>query len=92
MNENKIKKGQHLIVLTSQPINNGLLTYIAPESGVMVGDFVEVPIGKRSFLGVVWGQTDANHESFKVKVILSIVNIPRMTSEMKKFLIQKPTQ
>ncbi len=88
MKQNNIEKGRHLIVLTSQPINNGLLTYIAPDGGVRVGDFVEVPIGKRSFLGVVWAPTAKSDQTFNLKVILSRVNIPRMTTEMQTFLLQ----
>jgi primosomal protein N' (replication factor Y) len=41
-------------VLTTEPLGR-VLDYRAPEGGCGDGDFVEVPLGPRRVLGVVWG-------------------------------------
>ena len=46
--------GARVSVLTTQPLDR-LLTYRAPEGGCWQGAFVEVPMGPRRVLGVVWG-------------------------------------
>jgi primosomal protein N' (replication factor Y) len=47
-------EGDLVAVLTAQPIDR-FLDYKAPESGCHLGAFVEVPLGPRKVLGVVWG-------------------------------------
>ena len=42
-------------VLTTQPLDR-VLDYRAPEGGCHAGAFVEVPLGPRKVLGVVWGR------------------------------------
>ena len=41
-------------MLTAEGLDR-LLDYRAPEEGLCLGDFVEVPLGPRRVLGVVWG-------------------------------------
>ena len=48
-------ESQLLSVLTTQPIDR-VLDYKAPEGGCFLGAFVEVPLGPRKVLGVVWGR------------------------------------
>ena len=47
-------KGELIGVLTTQPLDR-VLDYRAPEGGCFLGAFVEVPLGPRKVLGVVWG-------------------------------------
>jgi len=47
-------ESQLVSVLTAQPIDR-VLDYKAPEGGCFLGAFVEVPLGPRKVLGVVWG-------------------------------------
>ena len=47
-------EGALVAVLTTQPLDRAL-DYKAPEGGCHVGAFVEVPLGPRKVLGVVWG-------------------------------------
>jgi primosomal protein N' (replication factor Y) (superfamily II helicase) len=42
-------------VLTTEPLGR-TLDYLAPEGGCALGAFVEVPLGPRRVLGVVWGE------------------------------------
>jgi primosomal protein N' (replication factor Y) (superfamily II helicase) len=45
-------------VLTTEPLGK-TLDYLAPAGGCALGAFVEVPLGPRRVLGVVWGQAGA---------------------------------
>ena len=47
-------QGELVAVLTTQPLDR-TLDYKAPEGGCFLGAFVEVPLGPRKVLGVVWG-------------------------------------
>ncbi len=47
-------EGDLVGVLTTQPLDR-MLDYKAPEGGCHLGAFVEVPLGPRKVLGVVWG-------------------------------------
>ena len=47
-------EGTAVAVLTAEGLDR-LLDYRAPEGGVGPGDFVEVPLGPRRVLGLVWG-------------------------------------
>ena len=47
-------QGELVAVLTAQPLDR-TLDYKAPEGGCFLGAFVEVPLGPRKVLGVVWG-------------------------------------
>ena len=46
-------EGDLVGVLTTQPLDR-VLDYKAPEGGCWLGAFVEVPLGPRKVLGVVW--------------------------------------
>ena len=46
--------GELLSVMTTQPLGRAL-DYRAPEGGCHAGAFVEVPLGPRKVMGVVWG-------------------------------------
>ena len=46
-------QGDLVAGLTTQPLDR-TLDYKAPEGGCMAGAFVEVPLGPRKVLGVVW--------------------------------------
>ena len=48
-------------VLTTQPIDR-VLDYKAPEGGCFLGAFVQVPLGPRKVLGVVWGAGQGDNE------------------------------
>ena len=54
MVERVYDEGELVGVLTTQPLGR-VLDYRAPEGGCGDGDFVEVPLGPRRVLGVVWG-------------------------------------
>ena len=79
---------QTVTVLTDRPINNGFLDYAVSTESVTTGQYVEIPVGKRLYIGVVWGEGSKKICSEKLKPIGRILEIPLMSSELKKFLIE----
>ena len=74
-----------LAVLTTQPIDR-VLDYRAPESGARTGDFVEVPLGPRKVLGVVWGGPESDLPREKLRPVLRVLDVPPMRDELRAFL------
>ena len=86
MEKNIFKREETVTVLTDQPINGGLLNYLVPINFISVGQFVEIPIGSRYCVGVVWGNSSTKFDRNRLKYILRVLEIPPMTSELRKFL------
>ena len=72
-------------VLTAQPLDR-VLDYKAPEGGCFLGAFVEVPLGPRKVLGVVWGPGRGDWDIKKVRSVLRVLDVAPMRSEMRAFL------
>ncbi|SEF53443.1 replication restart DNA helicase PriA [Thalassococcus halodurans] len=72
-------------VLTTQPLDR-VLDYRAPEGGCFVGAFVEVPLGPRKVLGVVWGPGQGNWDISKVRSVIRTLDAPPMREELQAFL------
>ncbi len=75
-------------VLTDKPINGGLLNYVVPFKPIGIGQFVEIPIGTRLCVGVVWDEGTTEISKEKLKRISRILDIPPMSADFKKFLIE----
>jgi len=52
----------------------------------MIGDFVEVPLGPRKVLGVVWGPAEGKFP--KLRTVLRVLDVPPMREELRSFLIR----
>ncbi len=78
-------EGDLVAVLTTQPLDR-LLDYRAPEGGCHAGAFVEVPLGPRRVLGVVWGPGKGGFERAKIRSVLRVLDVPPMRAEMQEFL------
>ena len=74
-----------LAVLTTQPLDR-VLDYRAPEGGARTGDFVEVPLGPRKVLGVVWGGPESDLPREKLRPVLRVLDVPPMRDELRAFL------
>ena len=72
-------------VLTTQPLDR-LLDYRAPEGGCALGAFVEVPLGPRRVLGVIWGAGRGDYDLTKVRPVTRVLDVPPMRDEMRAFL------
>ena len=63
-----------------------LLDYRAPEGGCRLGDFVEVPLGPRRVLGVVWGAGAGGFDRAKLRPVTRVLDVAPMREEMRAFL------
>ncbi|WP_308916511.1 primosomal protein N' [Jannaschia sp. LMIT008] len=80
-------EGAPLAVLTTQPLD-GPLDYRAPVGGVDLGAFVEVPLGPRKVLGIVWGDAEGDWPIEKLRPVLGVLDVPPMRSGMRTFLMR----
>nr|WP_272490698.1 primosomal protein N' [Mesobacterium pallidum] len=72
-------------VLTAQPLDR-VLDYRAPEGGCHLGAYVEVPLGPRKVLGVVWGEGRGDWDYAKVRSVIRVLDAAPMRDEMRSFL------
>lgn len=81
--------GERVGVLLTEPLGralSGCLDYRAPEGGCGIGDFVEVPLGPRKMLGVVWGAGDGQFDAAKLRAIHRVLDARPMRAELRSFL------
>lgn len=77
--------GARIGVVTTQPLGR-ILDYLAPEGGVSAGDFIEVPLGPRRVVGVVWGEGEGTFDTARLKPAGRRLDVPPMRAEMRAFL------
>ncbi|MEP4247246.1 primosomal protein N' [Tateyamaria sp.] len=78
-------EGMLVAVMTTQPLDRAL-DYKAPEGGCHLGAFVEVPLGPRKVLGVVWGPGAGDYDYAKVRSVMRVLDVAPMRTEMRDFL------
>ena len=78
-------EGQLVGVWTTQPLGRRL-DYKAPEGGCWLGAFVEVPLGPRKVLGVVWGAGRGDYDIAKIRSVIRVLDVPPMRGELRQFL------
>lgn len=72
-------------VLTAEHLDR-FLDYKAPEGGAHLGAFVEVPLGPRKVIGVIWGRGEGSFAANKVRRVSRVLDVPPMRQEMQDFL------
>jgi len=81
--------GDHVSVLLPLPLA-GAYDYRLPQDwqrqAVSVGSFVNVPLGKRHLIGVVWGAAEGGVDASRLKEIVSVVAVPAMTDDLRKLI------
>lgn len=77
--------GDRVGVLTAEPLGR-VLDYLAPDEGCGTGDFVEVPLGPRRVMGVVWGPGDGRFDAAKLRRVNRVLEAPPMRAELRAFL------
>jgi len=85
MTDSFFHEGDLVGVLTAQPLDR-VLDYKAPEGGCHLGAFVEVPLGPRKVLGVVWGPGKGDYDRAKIRSVIRILDVAPMREEMHAFL------
>jgi primosomal protein N' (replication factor Y) (superfamily II helicase) len=78
-------EGDLVGVLTTQPLDR-VLDYRAPEGGCWIGAFVEVPLGPRKVLGVVWGPGKGDYDLTKIRAVSRVLDAAPIREEMRTFL------
>ncbi|SEN12658.1 replication restart DNA helicase PriA [Gemmobacter aquatilis] len=78
-------EGERVGVLTTEPLGR-VLDYRAPEGGCGMGDFVEVPLGPRRVLGVVWGPGEGSFDMAKLRPVGRVLDARPMRAELRAFL------
>lgn len=78
-------EGSLVGVLTTQPLDR-VLDYKAPAGGCFQGAFVEVPLGPRKVLGVVWGTGQGDWDIKKVRSVRRVLDVAPMRQDMRAFL------
>ncbi|MCX7643686.1 MAG: primosomal protein N' [Rhodobacteraceae bacterium] len=78
-------EGAAVGVLTTGPLDR-ILTYLAPAGGCGTGDFVEVPLGPRRVVGVVWGPGEAGFDAARLRPVARVLDTPPMRPELREFL------
>ncbi len=78
-------QGELIGVMTTQPLDR-LLDYRAPEGGCHLGAFLEVPLGPRKVLGVVWGPGRGDFDLSKIRQANRVLDAAPMREELRSFL------
>ncbi|SLN62589.1 Primosomal protein N' [Pseudoruegeria aquimaris] len=81
------EEGALVAVLTTQPLDR-TLDYRAPAGGCFLGAFVEVPLGPRKVIGVVWGAGQGGFDLKKARAISRVLDVPPMGRDMRDFLVK----
>jgi primosomal protein N' (replication factor Y) len=85
MSRSYFEEGSLVGVLTPEPLDR-VLDYRAPEGGCWLGAFVEVPLGPRKVLGVVWGEGKGDYDLAKIRAVNRVLDASPMRDEMQAFL------
>ena len=80
-------EGALVSVLTTEPLGRAL-DYKAPEGGCFAGAFVEVPLGPRRVLGVVWGPGEGGYDLARVRPVTRVLDAAPMGAAMRTFLVR----
>ncbi len=88
MTEAVYSEGARIGVVTTESMGGmfRLLDYLAPEGGCGTGDFVEVPLGPRRILGVVWGPGEGAIDMARLRAVARVLPVPPMRAELRAFL------
>jgi primosomal protein N' (replication factor Y) (superfamily II helicase) len=63
-----------------------VLDYRAPPAGCRTGELVEVPLGPRRVLGLVWGPGTGEFDRAKLRDVTSVLDVPAVRAPMREFL------
>ncbi len=80
-------EGDLVAVLTTEPLGK-CLDYKAPEGGCFLGAFVEVPLGPRRVLGLIWGKGEGGYDLARVRSVTRVLDAAPMADAMRTFLVR----
>ncbi|MEA4837969.1 MAG: primosomal protein N' [Rhodospirillaceae bacterium] len=66
---------------------DGPLDYLVPQGAVLgLGDFVEVPLGRRQVVGVVWGEGSGGVAAKKLRTLVRRLDIPALPDPLRRLI------
>lgn len=80
----RFPQGARIAVLTTEPV--GLLDYLSPEGGVALGQPVQVPLGPRRVMGVVWGPGQGDVDAARLRPVAGLIDAAPLSPGMVEFL------
>ncbi|WP_037280685.1 primosomal protein N' [Rubellimicrobium mesophilum] len=83
--EDRVPAGERVGILPLGALDR-LLDYKAPEGGCSPGAFVEVPLGPRKIVGVVWGPGTGEVPEARLRPVARILDAPPLRAPMREFL------
>ncbi len=75
-----------VISVLTRDVMDRMLDYRAPAGGCHAGAFVQVPLGPRKVVGVVWGPGQGNWDRAKLRQVLGVLDVVPMRAELRDFL------
>ncbi|MEE2774881.1 MAG: primosomal protein N' [Pseudomonadota bacterium] len=84
----KFNKGDGVSVLLPKTFDKSSLDYLIPISGLGIGDFVEIPLGSKKSVGVIWERRQSNLDYNKLKYISRAIDIQPMDYKFRRFLTE----
>ncbi|MFN0113736.1 MAG: primosomal protein N' [Paracoccaceae bacterium] len=78
-------EGTPVSVQTTEPLGKPL-DYLAPPGGCATGALVEVPLGPRRVLGVVWGPADGRFDRARLRPVTRVLAAEPLRETMRDFL------
>jgi len=78
-------QGEPAGILTAEPVGR-VLDYLAPAGGLRAGAFVEVPLGPRRVMGVVWGAAGGDFPRGRLRVVARVLDVAPMRGALRVFL------
>ena len=81
----RFDEGEAVSVVTTEPVGP-FLDYLVPEGGCATGDLVEVPLGPRHVLGVVWKAGGGGIARARLRPIAQVLSLPPLRHELRAFL------
>jgi primosomal protein N' (replication factor Y) len=84
--QRRFAAGERVAVLLPLPLQGTLDYAVAAGDTVTAGAFVEVPLGRRSVVGVVWGPGGDTLPAARLKPLLRHVDLPPLSPVVRRFV------
>jgi primosomal protein N' (replication factor Y) (superfamily II helicase) len=82
----RFKPGDIVSVLLPLPVAAAYDYRVPEHEELVLGDVVEVPLGRRFEIGVVWGQGKGDVASAKIKTVVQKVGVPPLPDVTRRFI------
>ncbi|MEO1250096.1 MAG: primosomal protein N', partial [Pseudomonadota bacterium] len=77
---------QTVSVLIAQPLPGPYDYVVPPDCAVQIGCFVEVPLGRRTVRGVVWGEGQGDVDPEKLRPLEAVIDCPPLPEPVRRLV------